>query len=206
MFEKVMGTFKSVIEWKRKNGLGKLDNPPIHINAVITQQNIDQIPGLFALLEPYADDLTYLMVDAVSRPDYQTFERPLSLTGEEFAIKINEIKKLSKTSPLSIIGFDYMLEPSKEWSRCALTWFGMYIQPNGDANFMFDYNRTVGNIFEANPLFVWNSKVARSFRRKLMSPEPPIEQCKSCNFARKNWQPGGVYITEQGEINHDILE
>jgi radical SAM protein with 4Fe4S-binding SPASM domain len=201
---KVMENFNNVISFKRAHGLGKLDNPPIHINSVITQQNIDQMPGLFKMLEPYADDITYIMVDPVSRPDYQTFEKPLALTGDEYSHKIDNIRQIARKSHLSILGFDYMLTPSHRWDKCALSWYEMFIQPNGDAYFCYDYRRVLGNVFTEDPLKVWNSECARNFRKELLSPDPPIDQCKSCNFARHGWQPSGEYLSNQGKIKCDV--
>lgn len=204
--DRVMSTLKSVIEWKQKNGLTKVDNPPIHINSVITQQNIDQMPGLFDMLEPYADDLTYLMVDPVSRPEYQSFERPLALTGDEFKEKIHTMHQYAKTKKLNILGFDYMLEPSYGWDRCALCWYEIFIQPNGDSYFcMYDFNRIIGNVFTTNPLYIFNSPQARVFRKQLLSRDPPMEQCHCCNFARNGWQPDGEYLTKQGKEKKDVI-
>ena len=195
--EKVMSSFKRVVEYKRSHNLGRKDNPPMHINAVITRKNLDQMPDLFKMLEPYASDLTYLMVDPVSRPDYQTFEAPLMLTKEDLDKELGKYKEVAKKSPLNIIGFDYMLEPSYDWGNCYLAWDGMFIEPNGDAYFCYDYDYVLGNVFKEDPLKVWNSPRAREFRQKLLTSEPPLGQCHCCNFARGGWQPEGVYLEQK---------
>lgn len=195
--KKVMGSLVRVIEYKRAHNLGRMDNPPIHINAVITRNNLHQLPDLFKMLEPYAADLTYLMVDPVSRPDYQTFEAPLMLTKEELDKELEKYKKVAKQSPLNIIGFDYMLEPSCNWGDCYMAWDGMFIEPNGDAYFCYNYDYVIGNVFKEDPLKVWNSTRAQEFRRKLLSSEPPLGQCHSCNFARGGWQPEGDYSRQK---------
>jgi radical SAM protein with 4Fe4S-binding SPASM domain len=174
-----------------------MDNPPIHINAVITRNNVHQLPALIKMLEPYAADLTYLMVDPVSRPDYQTFEEPLMLTKEDLDKELEKHKKVAKQSPLNIIGFDYMLEPSCDWGNCYLAWDGMFIEPNGDAYFCYDYDYVLGNVFKEDPLKVWNSTRAQEFRRKLLSSDPPLGQCHYCNFARGGWQPEGDYSRQK---------
>lgn len=199
-----------VIKWKRKHGLTATDNPPIHINSVITQQNIDDVPGLLGMLNEYADDLTYVMIDPVSREDYQHWERPLALTGDEFADKLasvhHEIRDYMDCKCLNrnmrIIGFDWMLQPSYDWSKCPLSWTGPFIESNGDVYFCYDYRRVLGNVFTDDLLKIWNNGVARAFRRQLGTDTPPLKQCRSCNFARKKWQPGGDYAT-QGKCKHD---
>ena len=35
----VMVNMRSVLQWKKDNGRGRFDNPPIHINAVISEKN-----------------------------------------------------------------------------------------------------------------------------------------------------------------------
>lgn len=202
--DKVMENLENVIKYKKEHNLGQCDNPPIHINSVITRKNIDQMTGLFEMLEPYADDLTYVMVDPISRPDYQTFEAPLALSYEEFGKSLDEIKEATLNFRLNILGFDWMLKPSYDWDRCPLSWWAMWIEPNGDAYFCYDYRRVLGNVISEEPLRVWNSDVARDFRRRLLSPNPPIEQCKTCNFARKGWQPDGEYLEKQGKVKYDI--
>lgn len=191
---RVMNSLDRVIEFKRERGLGKYDNPPIHINAVITTLNFNQIPGLIEMLEPYSKDLTYLMVDPVSRPDYSKFEEPLALVhDEEFAESIKKFRKTAKESPLQVVGLDYMLRPSYEWANCGLTWLTMWIQPNGDAYMCYDYRNVLGNVLAQNPLRVWNGTKARAFRKQLATRNPPVQQCHVCNFARSGWQSGGTY-------------
>jgi radical SAM protein with 4Fe4S-binding SPASM domain len=205
--EDVVGNMRRVIEWKRAHNLGKHDNPPIHINSVITTKNIDQMPGLFDLLEEFKDDLNYVMVDAVSRPDYQSFEQPLALSGDTYRKKIEEIAEDAKKRTLNILGFDYMLSPSYNWAGCPLAWYELFVEPNGDAYICYyDYARVIGNIFTTHPLFVHNSKIAREFRQALSTDDPPVQQCHSCNFARLGWQPGGEYITVQGHEKRDVGE
>jgi organic radical activating enzyme len=53
----VMQNLKRVVEMKRQLGLSKNDNPPFHINAVITTMNFHQIPDLMGMLEPYEDQI-----------------------------------------------------------------------------------------------------------------------------------------------------
>jgi radical SAM protein with 4Fe4S-binding SPASM domain len=198
--EKVKANLDRLLAFKRERGLGKMQNPPIHINGVITSRNYDQIPDLIKMLEPMADELTYLMVDPVTRPDYQKFEEPLMVHRELFESRIHEYRALAKASPLQVVGFDYMFEPSSQWSGCHLSWDGMFIHPNGDAYYCYDYEYIVGNVFEKSPLAVWNSKKAREFRRSLKSEKPPLDQCRTCNFARSGWQTGGTYDVGKEDV------
>lgn len=194
---RVMNSFYRVIEFKRARGLDRYDNPPLHINAVITTLNFHHIPGLIKMLEPYAKDLTYLMVDPVSRPDYSKFEKPLSLVHDkEFEESIGKYRKIAKESPLQVVGLDYMLNPSHEWANCGLTWLTTWVQPNGDAYLCYDYRNVLGNVLAENPLKVWNSPKAKSFRKQLATTNPPLQQCCSCNFGREGWQSGGTYYDE----------
>lgn len=195
--EKVKANLVRLLEYKKMHGRGRSDNPPIHINSVVTSQNFQQIPDLIEMLEPYADELTYLMVDPVTRPDFQHFEQPLMLQPDEFTSRIGEYRALAAASPLQLVGFDYMFETSDGWGGCHLSWQGMFIHPNGDAYYCYNYEYLLGNVFKQNPLRVWNSPKARAFRKSLRSAEPPLEQCHTCNFARTGWQLGGVY--DQGK-------
>jgi len=188
---RIMRNLVHVLEYKKSCGLGADDNPPIHINAVMTRETFPQVPELIELLEPYAKELTYLMVDPVTRPDY-SLQTPFILDSRE-RIRLPKYRKLAKESPLKVVGFDWMFEISKAWGRCHLTWSGMFIHPNGDAYFCYDYQNTLGNVFKENPIDVWNSPQAIEFRRKLLSPNPPLNQCHFCNFARHGWQPKGDY-------------
>lgn len=198
---RVMENLKRLIEYKHERGLSKLDNPPIHINSVVTSRNFNQIPGLIRMLEPYADDLKYLMIDPVTRPDYQDFEEPLMLQRNEFDKYIDEYRKVARSSPLKVLGFDYMLEPSANWGNCFLAWQSMFIEPNGDAYFCYNYEYVLGNVFEQDPLKIWNGPKARDFRKELLSADPPLKQCRSCNFARGGWQPHGIYYQTWEDVN-----
>jgi radical SAM protein with 4Fe4S-binding SPASM domain len=199
--EKVLKSLERLLEYKRSRGLGRADNPPIHINAVITSRNFDQIPALIKMLEPYADELTYLMVDPVTRPDFQSFEEPLMVRRELFDAKAGEYRAVAKASPLKVVGFDYMFEKSDGWGACTMSWLGMFVHPNGDAYYCYDYDYILGNVFREDPLAVWNGKRARDFRKRLQTCDPPLEQCRTCNFARSGWQVDGVY--DQGK--EDVL-
>lgn len=198
--DKVMNNLHKLLEFKRARKLGKMDNPPIHVNAVITSRNFQQIPALISMLEPYAEELTYLMVDPVTRPDFQHFEEPLMLQQEEFKAHIEEYRAIATASPLQVVGFDYMFETSCGWGDCHLSWDGMFIHSNGDAYYCYNYEYLLGNVFEGNPLAIWNSKPARAFRESLKSGNPPLEQCRTCNFARAGWQPEGVYDKGKADV------
>lgn len=196
--DRIMKNMNKVLDYKRDHGLGAYDNPPIHINAVMTHDTFPQVPDLIEFLEPYAKELTYLMVDPVTRPDY-SIDTPFVLETKE-RNRLPEYRKLAKESPLKVVGFDWMFEGSREWGRCLMSWTGMFVHPNGDAYFCYDYRYTLGNIFTENPLDVWNSPKALDFRRKLLSPEPPIKQCYFCNFARQGWQLEGDYNKNKEDI------
>ena len=193
----VMENFRRVINMKHSLGLGKHDNPPMHINAVITSLNFSQIPELIKMLEPYADDITYLMVDPVSRPDYSTFEDPLALKHDgNFETGICELKKIVAHSKLHVVGLDYMLSPSNQWRDCPLSWLDMWVEPNGDIYNCYGFDYILGNVFKDNPLLAFNSKKARDFRRQLLTNNPPLQQCHCCNFARPGWQLHGGYLAQ----------
>jgi len=89
-----------------------------------------------------------------------------------------------------------MLVPSYNWANCGLTWLTMWVEPNGDAYFCYDYRNVLGNVLAENPLRVWNSPRARSFRKHLATCNSPLQQCRACNFAREGWQIGGTYYGE----------
>lgn len=201
---KVMDNLNKLIEFKRIRGLSSSDNPPIHINAVITSLNFHQIPGLIKMFEPYSEDITYLMIDPVTRPDYSEFEDPFILKREEFEKFVPEYSKIARESSVQVIGFDWMFKQSTEWDHCKLSWNGMFVEPNGDAYFCYHYDYIIGNVFEQDPLEVWNSPRAKEFRNKLSSSDPPLMQCRFCNFARSKWQPGGEYYTKMEDV--EILE
>lgn len=193
----VMENFKRVIEMKHTLGLGKHDNPPMHINAVITSKNFHQMPRLIKMLEPYADDITYLMVDPVSRPDYSKFEDPLAMVHDEgFEKELVKLREIVKQSKLPVVGLDYMLTPSYGWRDCPLSWLNIWVEPNGDIYNCYGFDYVMGNAFKDNPLFAHNSGKARDFRKSLMTDNPPLLQCRSCNFARPGWQLHGGYLAQ----------
>jgi radical SAM protein with 4Fe4S-binding SPASM domain len=186
----VMRHLEKVIEFKMLNGRAKADRPPIHINAVITEHNFHHIPGLIRMLEPYAESLTYLMVDPVTRPDNSQFQ-PLVWQRDKYLPYLQEFRRIARSSPLKVMGLDWLLEPSFNWRKCHLSWFSPFVQPNGDVYFCYNYEAPIGNVFK-EPLYkIWNNQKARSFRRQLRSSRPPIEQCRTCNFARERCQPEG---------------
>lgn len=189
----VMTHLTDIIRYKRVLKLTAFDSPPIHINAVITQHNWSGIPDLIKMFEPYANDLTYLMLDPCTRPDYSKSDVfILSEKPDNF----DEFKQLAKASPLKIIGFDYMFRPSTEWSTCSMTWFGPFVQPNGDVYPCYGYKTVVGNLYRESLLHAWNSPLMREFRRSLQTSYPPLAQCHFCNFARSKWQLGGSYYNK----------
>jgi MoaA/NifB/PqqE/SkfB family radical SAM enzyme len=210
----VMENLKRVLNWKRELGLGKDDKPTVYINAVITSANFLQIPQLIEMLEPYADDLRYLMVDPVSRPDYQTFSDPLVLKHDfKFELGLAELRETVKQHKLQVMGLDWILKPSSNWKDCVMSWLDMRVEPNGDAYICcYNYSYVIGNVFnihptrfwlgrwmERSPLQIWNSDKAKAFRRQLLTKKPPIQQCHSCNFARSGWQDG-TYLKERKDV------
>lgn len=189
----IFTNFIRLIYWKGRRGLGALDRPPIHVNAVITPLNWLGLPDLIRGLEPYADDLTYLMIDPCSRPDYSK-ESPFVMTRKPE--NFEQFKTIAKQSRLQVMGFDWMFKRSTEWSKCSLSWLGPFIQANGDVYPCYGYDYVVGNVFKESLLKIWNNPLARSWRRALGTNDPPLSQCHFCNFARPKWQPGGAYNTK----------
>lgn len=193
--ETVIGNLVRVVEMKRSLGLSKHDNPPMHINAVITSLNFYQIPDLIKMLEEYEDQITYIMVDPVSRPDYSVLESPLAVKHDEaFEKQIEEYKEFVKQAKLPVVGLDYMLVPSYNWRDCPMAPLNLWIEPNGDIYNCYDFEHVLGNVFKENPLSAFNSKKARVFRKQLLTDKPPLQQCYSCNFARDGWQLHGGYL------------
>lgn len=196
----VVGNMERLIRYKMSLGLGRMDNPPIHINAVITSRNFHQIPDLIRMLENYAADLTYLMIDPVTRPDYQSFEQPFVLQ-KDFEQYVPEYRRIAERSPLQVVGFDWMFAESIGWRDCCLAWNAMFLEPNGDVYFCYHYDYVLGNVFEEDPLKIWNNSLATSFRKNLRLATPPLKQCRSCNFARKGWQPEvGTYLKRAEDV------
>jgi len=200
-FEKVWNNFKFVIQMKKDYGLGRHDNPPMHINAVITKDNITQMEDLIKAFEPYYNDITYLMVDPVSRPDYSK-DYPLAVESRALGKFIEKFKIVAGKSPVQIMGLDYMLDNSIDWGTCPLSWQSPFIEPNGDVYFCYGYDYVVGNIFKEDLFKIWNSKKARDFRKKLKTSKPPLEQCNYCNFARKGWQGKGAYNENPDDVSY----
>jgi len=199
--DKIMKNLSRVLSYKRVRGLEVNDNPPIHINSVMTRKSFLEVPELIKMLEPYAEELTYLMVDPVSRPDYSTSD-PLAL-DIELEKHLSEYRKIARASPLKVVGFDWMFEHSKRFDKCYLSWSAMFVEPNGDIYFCYDYENVLGNIFRENPLKVWNSPNAQEFRRKLLGVlggGPPLDQCNFCNFAREGWQIDGAYNKKKEDL------
>lgn len=179
-----------LIHWKRQHGLGSFDCPPIHVNAVITPLNWPSIPELICGLEPYANDLTYLMLDPCTRPDYSK-ESPFVLAEKPADFEL--FRAIGKNSPLRVMGFDWIFRKSTEWENCPMSWFGPFIQANGDVYPCYGYENVFGNVYTESLIRIWNNEKARAFRRQLRRTNPPLEQCHFCNFARPKWQPGGAY-------------
>jgi radical SAM protein with 4Fe4S-binding SPASM domain len=197
----VKENLERVVEMKRKMGLGKHDNPPMHINAVITALNFNQMKDLIAMLEPYEDQITYLMVDPVSRPDYSKFN-PLALEHDKsFELWIEDFKAYVAKSKIHVVGLDYMLQPSYNWRDCPIAPMNLWVEPNGDIYYCYGFDYVIGNVFTENPLLAFNNKKARSFRQKLLTGDPPLQQCHSCNFARPGWQIHGGYLAQSRRLS-----
>jgi radical SAM protein with 4Fe4S-binding SPASM domain len=190
---RVMMHLKDIINYKRLLKLKATDPPPIHINAVMTKQNWDGVPDLIKMLEPYANDLTYLMIDPCTRPDYSKAD---TFILTEKPSTFESYRQLAKDSPLKVMGFDWMFKKSTEWGGCSMSWLGPFVQPNGDIYPCYAYKYVVGNIFKESLLHAWNSPLMREFRRSLSTYHPPLQQCHFCNFARSGWQFRGGYYTK----------
>ncbi len=197
----VMQNLKRVVDMKRSLGLSKHDNPPFYVNAVITSMNFDQIPELLKMLEPYEDQITYLQVNSVSRPDYSKFE-PLAIKHDkDFEAKIQDLKEVIKQSKIAVVGLDYMLVPSYNWKDCPMAWGNLWVEPNGDIYNCYGFDYVIGNVFKDSPLLAFNGKKQRDFRKRLMAENPPLKQCHSCNFAREGWQIHGGYVARSRELS-----
>lgn len=190
----VIANFNTLLKWKRNKGLGAFDKPPIHINAVITPLNWPTIPNLINAMTYCAEQVTYLMIDPCSRPDYSK-EDPFILT--EKPADFERFKAIARQSPLRVMGFDWMFERSTQWASCQVSWLGPFIQANGDVYPCYGYDYVMGNVFEESLLKIWNNARAREFRALLKTNAPPLHQCHFCNFARPKWQPGGAYCTNK---------
>lgn len=198
----VLANLERVVKWKRSLRLSKHDNPPMHINAVITTLNFGQMKGLVHMLEPYSDQITYVMVDPVSRPDYSMMN-PLALEHDKaFESWINDVQTFAKKeSKLPIVGLDYMLTASTNWRDCPIAPLNLWLEPNGDIYYCYGFDYVIGNAFRDNPLFVFNNAKSRAFRKKLSTSEPPLRQCHSCNFARSGWQLHGGYLATSRRLS-----
>jgi radical SAM protein with 4Fe4S-binding SPASM domain len=197
----VMQNLERVVEMKRSLGLSKHNNPPFYVNAVVTPLNFGQIPDLIKMLEPYEDQITYLQVNGVSRPDYSK-EEPLALVHDaDLEAKMKGLMELTKNSKIPVVGLDYMLEPSYNWRDCPMAWGNLWVEPNGDIYNCYGFDYVVGNVFKDSPLLAFNSKKQREFRKKLLTANPPLRQCHSCNFAREGWQIHGGYVTRSRELS-----
>src|SRR5271157_381444 len=197
----VMQNLERVVAMKRSLGLSKHDNPPMHINAVITTMNFKEIPNLIKMLEPYEDQITYVMVDPVSRPDYSKLY-PLAIEHDsDFEEKREELKQWAKTTKIRIVGLDYMLEKSKNWRDCPEAWGNLWVEPNGDIYNCYGFDYIIGNVFKDSPLLAFNGRKQREFRKRLLTSNPPLAQCHSCNFAREGWQYHGGYVTRSRELS-----
>lgn len=191
----VRDNFERLVEWKKKNGRTVNDNPPIHINAVISAKNIKQMKGFIDMMNEYKDQIAYIMVDPVSRPEYSKMD-PLALEkNKEFDLWLEDFRQhLEKHSDIPVVGLDYMFKQSTNWKSCPLVDFDIWIEPNGDVYNFYDFKNVYGNVFKQNPLLIFNCKYQREFRKKLRTNNPPLQQCHVCNFAREGWQTHGGYI------------
>lgn len=199
--DSVWNNLISVIQYKRDEGLSNTDNPKLQVNAVITKKNIGQIERLIQDLKEYKEDLYYLSFEGVSRTDYSK-EDPFIISQEDYEGIYKRHKISAKESGIRIVGLDYISYESTEWGNCSLAKLGPFIHPNGDVYFCFDYQNTIGNIFQEPLLKIWNNTKAKEFRRHLNSNKPPLEQCKYCSFARANWQLGGKYLDEPKDVSY----
>jgi radical SAM protein with 4Fe4S-binding SPASM domain len=193
----VMANLRTVLEKKRSWGLKREDKPVVYVNAVMTSETFPQFPGLVRMLEPLASQLLYLMVDPVTRADYQHFEPPFVTQRERFAYLLPEYREIEKKSSLQIMGLDWMFEPSLYWRDCIMPWNSMFLEPNGDVYSCYHYARIFGNVWHDDPLAIWNSPEANRFRQELKTGGAPLRQCETCNFARRGWQTGGKYLRDK---------
>ena len=191
----VLANLESVIEWKHKNNSQK---PPVRINGVISEKTIAQLPAMFDYFDAYANDIDFIQFDVVSRPDYSPSDPVCLKHSKEFAAKLGALSIEAAKHKIKVLNctqvnsnnlergkpMSFMLEEATNWRSCPLSWYSMFVEPNGDAYFCYNYGYVLGNVFTESPLKVWNSAKARAFRKQLQTNEPPVKQCKICNFAR----------------------
>jgi radical SAM protein with 4Fe4S-binding SPASM domain len=197
--ETIIHNLERLLLEKKKGGGGLWDKPIIYVTSVMTTHNFGQFPQLVKMLEKYSNQLS-LLVDPVTRTDYQHFEQPFVLADKRFRDLIPEYREIERNSPLKIVGLDWMFEPSVYQKDCIMPWNSMFLQPNGDIFSCYHYGLVFGNVFQRSPLATWNNESARHFRHQLRTGTNTLKQCVTCNWARKGWQPGGTYLKERKDV------
>jgi radical SAM protein with 4Fe4S-binding SPASM domain len=158
----------------------------------------DDRGSFLGYFDAYANDIDFIQFDVVSRPDYSPSDPVCLKHSKEFAAKLDAVAIEASKHKIKVLNctqvnsnnlergkpMSFMLEEATNWRSCPLSWYSMFVEPNGDAYFCYNYGYVLGNVFTESPLKVWNSAKARAFRKQLQTKEPPVRQCRICNFAR----------------------
>jgi MoaA/NifB/PqqE/SkfB family radical SAM enzyme len=199
-FDGVVESVESLVATKRRLGA---DRPHISIWCTATRENVEQLPALVRLAasigvpEVYVQRLVYF-VDSPEERDAELAATALfgDVRDREREI-IAECERLSEslgiafrasgaTDPARSLSAAQRAE-QHPWSACLRPWTTAYITANGNALpccmvpfASVDYDALVmGSVWETEFTTIWNGAKYRSWRRALLSADPPVP-CSGC--------------------------
>jgi radical SAM protein with 4Fe4S-binding SPASM domain len=167
--------------------LKKEKKSPIQLSlkSILIRKNIDELPAIVELAyklgipEVGAQDIQYMYESGISTSEYA-----LRTLNEEKKLVIRAIFKKAK----SIAGkygikltLPKLTQP-KKWTSCHQPWHELLVTSKG---FVVPccvvHNIFLGNIFEENPLKIWNNEKNIDWRTRMRSNNPP-QPCTNCNW------------------------
>ena len=169
--EKVISGAKTIVEWRKKL---KSKKPHLIFQFLVVKPNEHQIDEIYSLAKEIGVDEVKLKTAQVY--DYKN-GNPLIPSIEKFS----RYKKLSDGT--------YSLKNKllnhcwKLWHACVITWDGKVVPCCFDK----DASHEMGDLRQQSFHEIWNNKVYKGFRRKILQSRKKIEICTNCSEGCTVW-------------------
>lgn len=190
-FESVIEGIHNIVEARRSRNQNK---PEIHLHAGVFGQNLEQLPGLFALAKKLGvDGVTYCygFIHDFMDPDWSvywcrektdTIETQLQALSAELGLFFSRPKR-----------FDAAPEQSNAGKYCDYLFEKVYIDPSGSIFPCCIGRFDMGNLHDKTLREIWHGARYRQLRKTYNTTEPLWPKCASC-YMSQGWEPNNYKV------------
>lgn len=210
-FDLIVGNIKSLVKYKKKNGLSK---PFVRISFLVQQGNINELNQFIKLCgdmgveEAHFQPLLLVGVSERKNDLVGSLNKSQIIEKLKFALIFAKSCKV-KNNLSEVLGnldiywrqYDYDVN-NINLEVCLNPWYDAFIDVHGNfkpcCNFSWNPNSTnFGNVISSNFMDCYNSKKYSYFRQDIKAGKKPFKECVACNpvgiKTMLKWAKGSIY-------------